>query len=82
MYSLIPLYHFLTFSVPCEPILGYSGIMLSRSNFNNIDVITDIGIIGTISLGKFATTQINRNEDNFYLLQNNTNKDYNVNSYK
>ena len=34
---------------PREPILGYSGIVLSRSNFNNIDVITDIGTIGTIS---------------------------------
>ena len=26
--------------------------------------------------------QINRNKDNIYLLQNNTNKDYNANIYK
>ena len=56
--------------------------MLSQCNFNDIDVITDIGIIGTISFGKFVTTQINRNNDNFYFLQNNTNKDYNANTYK
>ena len=31
-----------------RPILSYSGIVLSRCNFNNIDVITDIGTIGTI----------------------------------
>ena len=29
-------------------------------------------------MGTFATMQINRNKDNFYLLQNNTNKDYNA----
>ena len=69
------MYHFLIFSV-----LGtYSGIVLSRCNFNDIDVITGIG---TITLKDFATTQINKNEDNFYLLQNNTNKDYNANIYK
>ena len=65
-----------------EPILSYSGIVLSRCDFNNIDVITDIGTIGTNSLGIFATTQLNRSKDNFYLLQNNTNKDYNANIYK
>ena len=54
----------------------------SRCNFNDIDVITDIGTIGIISFGNFATTQINRNNDNFYYLQNNTNKDYNANIYK
>ena len=56
--------------------------MLSPCNFNNIDVITDIGTIGTISCGNIATTQINKNEYNFYLLQNNTKKDYNANIYK
>ena len=33
-------------------------------------------------VGIFATTQINKNKDNFYLLQNNTNKEYNANIYK
>ena len=56
--------------------------MLDGCNFNNIDVITDIGTIGTTSFGNFATTQININEDNFYLLQKNTNKDYNANVYE
>ena len=55
--------------------------MLSRCNFNDIDVITDIGTIGTISFGNFATTQIIWNKDHFYVLQNNTNKDYNANIY-
>ena len=32
---------------------------------------TDIGTIGTIFFGNFATTQIIMNKDNFYLLQNN-----------
>ena len=51
--SLFPLYisqHFLLW----EPILCYSGIVLSRCNFNNIDVITDFGTIGTISFGNFC----------------------------
>ena len=37
-----------------EPILSYSNIVLGRCNFNNIDVITDIGTIGTISFEKFC----------------------------
>ena len=37
-----------------EPILSYSGIVLSRCDFSNIDVITDIGTIGTISFGNFC----------------------------
>ena len=41
-----------------------------------------MGTIATISIGSFATTQINRNNDNFYILQNSTNKDYNANIYK
>ena len=45
-----------------EPILSYSGIVMSRCNFN---VTIVIGTTGTISYGNFATTQINRNKDNF-----------------
>ena len=56
--------------------------MLSQCNFNDIDVITDIGTVATISFGNFATMQINMNKCNFYLLQNDTKKDYNVNIYK
>ena len=56
--------------------------MLSRCNFNDIDVITDTGTTGTISFGNFATTQMITDKDNFYLLQNNTRKDYNVNINK
>ena len=56
--------------------------MLSRCNFNDIDAITDIGTIGTASFGNFAITQINRNNDDLYFLQNNTNKYYNTNIYK
>ena len=56
--------------------------MLTQCNFNDIDVNTDIATIGTISFGKFATTQINMNKDNLYLLQDNSNKDYNANIYK
>ena len=52
---------------------------MSRCNFNDIDVIMDIGTIGTISFGNFATIQINMKKDNFYILQSNTNKDYNAN---
>ena len=37
-----------------EPILSYSGLVLSRCDFNNIDVITNIGTIGTISFGSFC----------------------------
>ena len=55
---------------------------MSRHNFNDIDVITDIGTVGTISFGNFAPTQIIMNRDNFHLPQNNTNKDYNANIYK
>ena len=56
--------------------------MLSQCNFNDIDVITDIGTTGTISFGSFATTQIKMNKDNLHLFQNNTNKDYNANICK
>ena len=48
--------------------------MLSHCNFNDIDVITDFGTTGTM--------QINRNNDKFYFLQNNTNRDYNANITK
>ena len=56
--------------------------MLSCCNFNNIDVITNFGTIRTISLRNIATMQINRNNDKFYFLQNNTNRDYNANITK
>ena len=52
--------------------------MLSRCNFNDIDVITDFGTIGTISFGNIATMQINRNNDKVYFLQNDTNRGYNA----
>ena len=65
-----------------EPILNYSGIMMNRCNFNDIDVITDFGTIGTISFGNIATMQTNRNNDKFYFLQNNSNRDYNANITK
>ena len=65
----------------CVPILSYCGIMVSRCNFNNIDVIIGFGTIGTISFGNIATMQINRNNDKFYFLQSNINKDYNANIY-
>ena len=42
------------FSRLFQPVLSYSGIVLSRCDFNNIDVITDIGTIGTISFGNFC----------------------------
>ena len=77
-YSIISL----TFSAPVTYSKLFWYRVLSQCNFNNIDVITDIGTIGTISFGNFATTQINRNKDNFYFLQNNTNKDCNANIYK
>ena len=54
---------------------------MSRCNFKDVDVITDIGTIGTIFFGNFGTTQMNMYKDNFYLLQNNTNEDYNANIY-
>ena len=56
--------------------------MLNRCNFNDIDVITDFGTIGTKSFGNIATIQINRNNDKFYFLQNNTNRYYNANITK
>ena len=56
--------------------------MLSGCNFNDIDVITDIWTIGAISFGNFATMQMNRNNDKIYILQSNTNKDYNANIFK
>ena len=52
--------------------------MLSCCNFNDIDVINDFGTVGTISFGNIATMQINRNNDKFYFLQNNPNRDYNA----
>ena len=55
--------------------------MLSLCNFNDIDEITDFGTIGTMSFGNIARMQINRNNDKFYFLQNNTNRDYNANIY-
>ena len=55
--------------------------MLGRYNFNDINVIIDFGTIGTISCRNIAIMQINRNNDKFYFLQNNTNRDYNVNIY-
>ena len=56
--------------------------MLSRCNFNDIDVITNFGTIGTIPFGNIATMQINRNNDKFCLLQNDTNREYNANITK
>ena len=38
----------------CEPILSYSGMVLSQCYFNNIDVITVIGTIGTTTFGNFC----------------------------
>ena len=38
-------------------------MVVNRCNFNNNDLITDIGTIGTISFGNFATMQINMNKD-------------------
>ena len=52
--------------------------MLSYYNFNDIDIITDFGTIGTKSFGNIARMQINRNNDKFYFLQNNTNINYNA----
>ena len=77
-FHSIIFWHFLLW----EPILNYSGIMLSRCNFNDIDVITDFGIIGTIFFGNISTMQINTNNDKFYFLQNNTNRNYNANMTK
>ena len=54
--------------------------MLSRCNFNYIDVITDFGTTGTISFGNIATMKINSNNDKFYFLQNNTNRDITKNN--
>ena len=56
--------------------------MLKWCDVKDTDVIIAIGTIGTIPYGNFETAQTNRNKDNFYLLQNNTNKDYNGNIYK
>ena len=39
--------------------------MLSRYNFNEIDVLE----FGTISFGNIATMQTNKNNDKFYFLQ-------------
>ena len=56
--------------------------MSIRCNFNDIDLTTDFGTIGTISFGKIATIRVNRNNDKFYFLQNNTNSDYDANITK
>ena len=54
-HYIIPLYHcIIVHFLLWEPILSYSGIVLSPCNFNNIDVITDIGTIGTISCGNIC----------------------------
>ena len=58
-FHSIIFYHFLLW----EPILSYSCIMLSRCIFNDIDVITDFGTIGTMSFGNIAAMQINRNNE-------------------
>ena len=55
--------------------------MLSCYNFSDIDVINDFGTVGTMSFGNIARLQINRNNDKFYFLQNNTDRDYNANIY-
>ena len=55
--------------------------MLSCCNFNNIDVIIDFGTIETMSFAKIVGMQINRKNNKFYFLQNNTNRDYNANIY-
>ena len=46
-----------------------------------MDVTTDLGTIGTICFGNIAAMQIIRNNDKFYFLQNNPNRDYNANIY-
>ena len=76
--SLLPFYHFLTFSAlgTYSKRIWYSAWV----DINDIDVITDIGTIGNISFGNFATTQKIMNKG--YFLKNNTNKDYNANIYK
>ena len=56
--------------------------MLNRCKFNDIDVITAIGTIGTIFFSNFAIPQIIIYKDNFYPLENKTNKDYNATIYK
>ena len=56
--------------------------MSSRCNINDVDLTTDFGISGTISFGKIATIRVNRNNDKFYFLQNNTNRDYDANITK
>ena len=43
-------------------------IVLSRCNFDDINVITDIGSIGITFFGNFVATQMIINKDNFYLL--------------
>ena len=55
--------------------------MLSCCNFNDIDVITDFGTTGTMSFGYIARMQINKNNDKFYFLQSNTNRNCNANIY-
>ena len=37
-----------------EPILSYSGIAMNQCDFSKIEVITDIGAIGTLSFGNFC----------------------------
>ena len=76
-HSIISEYFLLWEPVPC-----CSDIELSPCTFSDINVITDIGTIVATSFQNFAATQINRNKDNFYFLQSNTNKYYNANLYK
>ena len=62
LYLLFSFYHFRTFS----GLETYSNLIwynADRCNFNDIDVITDIGTIGTICFGNFATTQIIMNKE-------------------
>ena len=54
---------------------------MSCCNLNDFDLITDFGTSGTMSFGNIAKMQINRNNNKFYILQNNTNRDYNANNY-
>ena len=50
-----------------QPILSLSGIVLGQCNFKDIDAITDIGTIRTISFGNFAIMQIIMNKSVFFL---------------
>ena len=56
---LFPFYHFLT----CHALGTYSKLI-----WYSAESMSDIRTIGTIYFRNFATTQINKNKDNFYLL--------------